>query len=115
MQLQTQVSASEFDDHYQMAFVYCYDSKQDYCFSLSRFPESEEIEIMVLDQVSCRVNDLSVTLLPDRLWVQLEPAVAALLDGHRVYEVCFKPTEVELGELHDALGQIFKNKSGYSS
>nr|WP_206425901.1 hypothetical protein [Ralstonia solanacearum] len=62
VRLQATVSASEFDEHYQMAFVYCMDEQRNYCFSLSRFPDEERIEVMVRDQLVCKVDDVSVTL-----------------------------------------------------
>lgn len=34
MKLQATISASEFDEYYEMALVYCFDKAKDYCLSL---------------------------------------------------------------------------------
>lgn len=112
MRLQATVSASEFDEHYQMAFVYCMDAQRNYCFSLSRFPDEERIEVMVRDQLVCKVDDVSVTLEGQTMTVALDSAVAARLDGESGYVIELNAAEEDLPGIRAALRKIFEGKSG---
>jgi len=113
MQLHATVSASEFDEHYQMAYVYCRDIKTGYCFSLSRFPGEEGIEIMVLDQVTTKVPDLSVIFTGNTISAELAPAVASQLDGQTRYEVHLDNIGNRMSDVRAALHKIFENKNGF--
>ncbi|MQA38821.1 transcriptional repressor [Rugamonas aquatica] len=113
MYLNATFSASPFDDHYQMALIYCFDQDQNYCFSLSRFPGENEIEVMVLDQVNRKVSDLSVVLEGSTLNIALDDELAAQLDGHGSYTICLIGIEArKLETLRDALRKIFEGKHG---
>jgi hypothetical protein len=113
MDLNATFSASQFDDHYQMALIYCFDQDQNYCFSLSRFPDEDEIEVMVLDQVNRKVSDLSVILEGSILNILLDDKLAAQLDGHRSYTICLTGTDgSKMENLRNALRKIFEGKQG---
>lgn len=113
MHLNATVFASPFDEHYQMALIYCFDRDKNYCFSLSRFPEEDEIEVMVLDQINHKVGDLSVELRGSTLSVSLDKSVAAQLDGHHTYTINITGAEGSENEtLHAALRKIFEGKNG---
>lgn len=110
--LKAEVSASPDDDHYEMALVYCVDRTANYVFSLSRFPDQDEIELMVLDQLVARVRDLEVILDGNVLRADLPLEVARELDGTRQYVVNLMATGVELQHVRDALAKIFEGKKG---
>lgn len=113
MHLNATVSASAFDEHYEMALVYCFDKEKNYCFSLSRFPDENEIEVMVLDQINYKVDDLSVLLRNSTLTVTLNQAVAAKLDGHLNYTIDLVGIDGSgVSLLCDALRKIFEGKHG---
>ncbi|AMP40535.1 hypothetical protein LBM2029_16855 (plasmid) [Ralstonia solanacearum] len=112
MRLRATVSASEFDEHYQMAFVYCMDEQRNYCFSLSRFPDEQRIEVMVRDQLVCKVDDVSMTLDGRTMRVALDSTVAARLDGESSYVIELNATEEDLLGVRAALQKIFEGRSG---
>jgi hypothetical protein len=113
MHLNATVSASSFDEHYEMAFIYCFDKIKNYCFSLSRFPGEDEIEVMILDKINHKVDDLSVQLEEKILTVNLDGGVAAKLDGHTTYTIALLDVDgIGLLSLHDALRKIFYGKNG---
>ena len=112
MYLNARVSMSPYNEKYNMAYMYCYDESKRYCFSLSRFPEGEEIEVMVLDQVNLKVDDLSVEFDSRQLVVQLEKNVADRLDGHDQYIIDVVLTEDEDLILRETLYKIFSGKKG---
>jgi hypothetical protein len=113
MNLSAVVSASAFDEYYEMALVYCVDEIQNYCFSLTRLPDQDEIEVMVRDQNNYRVKDLSVQLQGTILTANLDKEVAAQLDGYTTYVI--QLTEVDgqdMLEIQQALRKIFEGKNG---
>lgn len=113
MHLNATFSASPFDDRYQMALIYCFDQDQNYCFSLSRFPDEDEIEVMVLDQVNRKVSDLSVVLVDSTLKISLDDKLAAQLDGHSGYTIRLIGIDgYKMETLRDALRKIFEGKNG---
>jgi hypothetical protein len=113
MNLNATVWASPFDKHYQMALVYCFDKEKNYCFSLSRFPEEDEIEVMVLDQINHKVRDLSVELRGSTMSVTLDESLAARLDDHLMYTINIASAEgADRGLLCTALSKIFEGKYG---
>lgn len=113
MKLYASISASEYDEDYEMALVYCFDKVKNYCFSLSRFPDSKNIEVMVSDQINHYVDDLNIELQPNSIEVKLEKNIAKELDGTRNYTIEFNLTEPELKALSNALGKIFEGKVGF--
>lgn len=115
MDLKVTILASEFDEDYEMALVYCFDKTKDYCFSLTRLPDSEEIEVMVLDQINHRVNDLSVVLNQSSIEVTLSKEASSNLDGHASYTIAFEPLKTDINELRRALEKIFEEKNGFTN
>ncbi|AXF24570.1 hypothetical protein CUJ89_30340 [Burkholderia pyrrocinia] len=115
MELHATVGAatSDLDDDESFANLYCHDPEQDYCFALSRFPDDATIEVMVRDQINLRVKDLSVRLTDATIDVELEPAIAARLDGHTHYVIHLAPGQHDPVALRAALKEIFDGKSGY--
>jgi hypothetical protein len=113
MNLTTPVSAAEFDEHYQMAFVYCYDAERRYCFSLSRFPDESEIEVMVGDQSVYKVHDLSVELNGSALLARMDHADRPR-DFHERYSIDLRIEPGGEEGLHRALRKIFEGKKGLS-
>lgn len=115
MELHATIGAatSDLDDDESFANIYCHDAEQDYCFALSRFPDDALIEVMVRDQITVRVKDLSVRLTDDTIDVELEPALAARLDGQTRYVIHLAPGQYDPATLRAALTEIFVGKNGY--
>jgi hypothetical protein len=115
MELHATVGAatSDVDDDESCANIYCHDAEQNYCFSLLRFPEETTIEVMVRDQLTAHVNDLSVRVTDDTIDVELDARTAARLDGHTHYVIHLAPGEHDPVALRAALKEIFDGKSGY--
>jgi len=115
MELHATIGAatSDIDDDESCANIYCHDAAQNYCFSLLRFPEDPTIEVMVLDQLTANVKDLTVRLTGDTLDVELDERTAARLDGHTHYVIHLAPGEHDPVVLRAALKEIFDGKSGY--
>jgi hypothetical protein len=97
-----------------MASVYCFDPNRSYCFSLTRQIGSDEIEVMVVDQIFRRVNQLNVILSPTGLRATLDPEIASKLDGHVEYEVEFLGQNLEPHTVEEAARAVFRGKSGLS-
>ncbi|VWD42387.1 hypothetical protein [Burkholderia contaminans] len=115
MELHATIGAatSDLDDDESFANIYCHDAEQDYCFALSRFPDDALIEVMVRDQVNARVKDLSVRLTDATIDVEIEPALAARLDGQTRYEIHLAPGQYDPVTLRAALKEIFVGKNGF--
>ncbi|HDR9498695.1 TPA: hypothetical protein QDC06_001918 [Burkholderia cepacia] len=115
MELHATVGAatSDLDDDESFANIYCHDAEQDYCFALSRFPDDTLIEVMVRDQITWRVKDLSVTLTDDTIDIEIEPGIAARLDGQTHYVIHLAPGQYDPVTLRAALKEIFAGKSGF--
>jgi hypothetical protein len=115
MYLLAQVSASPSDERYDgLASVYCHDPKRNYCFSLSRHPDSSEIEVMVVDQVFQRVRELEVVLSPKGFRARLSAEVAAKLDGEAEYKVEFLGKNLQPFSIEEAMQAVFRGKPGLS-
>ncbi len=112
--LNATVTASPYDDHYEMALVYCVDKETHHCFSLTRFPGQEEIEVMVVDQINTKVLDLQVTLVGDCLQAILPAELARRLDGVERYIVHLDLPDHERAVLISSLKKIFEGKCGLS-
>jgi hypothetical protein len=67
----------------------------------------------VRDQVNVRVKDLSVRLTDDTLDVEIEPGIAARLDGRTHYVIHLAPGQYDPDTLRAALKEIFVGKNGY--
>lgn len=111
--LHAQCSASAYDECYEMAFVYCQDPAQRYSFSLTRYPERDEMELMVSDQVLTQVNDLDLSLGGSVLTARLDAGVADQLDGTGQYVIHLEASDEELQQLVLALEKIFEGKQGF--
>ncbi|MGR3279050.1 hypothetical protein ACSYAD_28710 [Acaryochloris marina NIES-2412] len=108
------IAASPYDADCDMAYVYCVDEAKNYCFSLSRFPNSEHIEVMVLDQLVSHVDDLTMSVTRNLMTATLDEKTATSLDGYQHYDLQFELTPLEMTRLIDSLQQIFAGKSGLS-
>ncbi|UJB71928.1 hypothetical protein HRE53_08450 [Acaryochloris sp. 'Moss Beach'] len=97
-----------------MAYVYCFDAAKNYCFSLSRFPNAEQIEVMVLNQLVSHVDDVTISVSSNLITATLEEETAASLDGYQYYDLQFELTPSEMTRLIDSLKRIFNGKSGLS-
>ncbi|KWE20514.1 hypothetical protein WL74_23060 [Burkholderia cepacia] len=115
MELHATVGAatSDLDDDESFANIYCHDAEQDYCFALSRFPDDTLIEVMVRDQITWRVKDLPVRLTDDTIDIEIEPGIAARLDGKTRYVIHLAPGQYDPVTLRAALKEIFAGKSGF--
>lgn len=114
MALVVQISASPYDTDYDMAYVYGFDEAKNYCFSLSRFPHSEHIEVMVVDQLVSHVDDLTISVTHNLMTATLDEKTAISLDGYHHYDLHFALTPPERARLINSLQQIFAGKSGLS-
>lgn len=114
MELVVDIAASPDDEDDDMAYVYCFDAAKNYCFSLSRFPNAEHIEVMVLDQLISHVDDLTISVSSSVITATLEEEITASLDGYQYYDLQFELTPSELTRLIDSLERIFDGKSGLS-
>ncbi|MDR7306509.1 transcriptional repressor [Rhodoferax saidenbachensis] len=113
MKLRATVLASSSDNGYDgMAYIYCHDPELNYCFSLTRSPDSEDVEVMVVDQRVRRVLGLRLELSKEGFVAHLEPSIAAELDGHTEYEIEFLSTPQGVGLVEAALQTIFREKDG---
>lgn len=95
-----------------MALVYCVDKASGHCFSLTRFPDQEEIELMVVDQIISKVTDLDITLNGRCLIATLPPDLSRRLDGIEQYCVHLDLPDHEFPVLTESLAKIFDGKSG---
>lgn len=103
------------DDEYDnMALLCCHDEHGS-LFSLTRFPDENEVEITVRDDQVLAVSTLKVTLEPGRLLVELDPADGKRLDGHGHYEILHDTFADELPEVDETLRIILKDVGTYSS
>lgn len=114
VELVVDIAASPYDADYDMAYVYCFDAAKNYCFSLSRFPNSEHIEVMVFDQLVSHVDDLTISVSSNLMAATLEEDTAASLDGYQPYNLQFELTYPEMTRLIDSLQRIFDGKLGLS-
>ncbi|WP_154819817.1 transcriptional repressor [Duganella zoogloeoides] len=106
------VFASAADAEYEgMAHVWVRDANTAHWFSLSRAVESDCIEVMVSDQLSC-YDEVNVTLSKTGILVRLNDAGTQSLDGHHEYSIEFHPESVDIAEIRETLEVIFRGKSG---
>lgn len=107
------VFAEEEDDEYDgMAHVHVRDAETAYWFSLARSVDSDTIQVMVSDQLTCDADDLSVTLSPSGMRARLSNAAANRLDGHVEYFVEFHPESQDIDSIAATLKVIFRGKPG---
>lgn len=101
----------EYDD---MALLCCHGETGD-LFSLTRFPDEQEVEITVRDDKVQTVSQLKVTLSAERLLVELDPADGKALDGHSLYEISHGMAADELKEVEETLVIILEGVGTYVS
>lgn len=102
------VFASPRDDEYDgMAHLWTRDAETAYLFSLSRAVDSDDIEVMVSDQLNYVGADPSVILFSTEIVVKLSAAAAQALDGYVEYAVALHPESQDLGSIRETLKIIF--------
>lgn len=109
--LNTEVNFGSEDD---FTYTYFWDSSARYCFSLTRRDGSEEIEIMVSDQINEKIFDLDVTFSDSSMLVNLSKDLATKLDGHTEYELSYSLSKENIQGLKSTLTKIFFDKRGLS-
>ncbi len=100
------------EDYGDMAHILC-KSEQGYFFSLTRYPDEQDIEIIVIDQVNSRTDELFASLSSNRLLVTIPPSVAAKLDGETEYVIDFEASAERLTQIDESLAAIFKGVGTY--
>ncbi|CAM3499006.1 hypothetical protein BZK31_23150 [Pseudomonas floridensis] len=103
------------DDEYDNMALLCCHSEHGELFSLSRFPDEDEVEITVHDDKTHTVSTLTVTLSAERLLLEIDPADGKQLDGHQRYEILHSTSAGELPEVEETLQIILKNVGSYIS
>lgn len=101
----------EYDD---MALLCCHGETGD-LFSLTRFPDEQEIEITVRDDKVHTVSQLKVTFSAERLLIELDPADGKQLDGHAEYEILHGMPADELKDVEETLVIILDGVGTYVS
>ncbi|MYN00820.1 hypothetical protein GTP41_01775 [Pseudoduganella sp. DS3] len=113
MKLRGIVFASAADEEFEdMAHIWMRDAETAYWFSLSRSLDSNDIEVMVSDQLNYRCKELNVTLSRTGLLMKLNDLAARAMDGHLEYAIEFAPDSQTVEEIKGTLEVIFKGKSG---
>ncbi len=107
--------ANPCDDEYDdMALLCCHGEDGD-LFSLSRFPDEDEIEISLGDDKTLAVTNLKVTFDAERLLVELDAGDAAKLGGDQQYEIRHASDAQDLQEADQTLRIILANVGIYVS
>ncbi|KPB75692.1 hypothetical protein ACKUFS_04910 [Pseudomonas cannabina] len=116
MQIKTAtLIANACDDEYDnMALLCCHGAGGD-LFSLTRFPDENEVEITIGDDTSHTVSRLKVTVSAQRLLVEIDPADAKQLNGHAHFEIVHTTDADDLAEVHRTLQIIMENVGEYVS
>src|SRR5690606_6883278 len=73
------------DDEYDDMALLCCHSEDGELFSLTRFPDENEVEITIRDDKTHTVSSLKVTFSAERLLVEIDPADGNELDGHQLF------------------------------
>lgn len=112
MKLFASVSASSYENEDNLASLYCFDEAENHCFSIDRYKHEQEIEVMVVDQRVCRVDDLEVVLHSKGITATIDKTVAEKLKSDIVYEIKFAHKFADDKMIECALACIFQNKQG---
>ncbi|MCD5992610.1 hypothetical protein KDX38_02615 [Pseudomonas sp. CDFA 602] len=107
--------ADPCDDEYDDMALLCCHSEQGELFSLSRFPDENEVDITVRDDKTLTVSTLKVTFSAQRLLVELTPADGKQLDGHEQYEIQHSTPASSLQDIQETLQIILKDVGTYVS
>jgi hypothetical protein len=79
---------------------------------LSRFPNEDEIEVMISDQLNTKVADVRVRFNGNTIYVELPAPVVEQLDGKQKYEIKLVSIGGREQEIESALRKIFEGKVG---
>lgn len=101
------------DDEYDgMAHLWTRDAETAYWFSLTRAVDSDDIGLMVSDQLNYVDPELNVTLSPTEIVVKISAVAVSALDGYSEYAVAFHPESQDHRSIRETLEVIFRGKSG---
>lgn len=103
------------DDEYDNMALLCCHGENGELFSLTRFPDVDEVEISVGDAEAHAVNQLKVTFGATRLLVELEAADASALGGQSRYEILHGTDTADWPEVQETLRIILNNVGTYVS
>lgn len=107
------VFASPQDEEYDgMAHLWTRDAETAYWFSLTRAVGSDDIEVMVSNQLNYADPDLNVILSATQIVVKVSAVAAAALDGCSEYAVAFHPESQGHCSIRETLEVIFRGKTG---
>lgn len=107
------VFASPGDEEYDgMAHLWTRDAETAYWFSLTRPVDSDDIEVMVSDQLNHVDSGLNVILFSTEIVVKVSAVAASALDGYSEYVIAFLPESQDHCTIRETLEVIFRGKSG---
>jgi len=107
------VFASPQDEEYDgMAHLWVRDAETAYWFSLTRAVDSDDIEVMVSDQLNYIGADPGVILSSTEIVIKVSAVAARALDGHVEYVVALHPDSQDLTSIRETLELIFRGKAG---
>ncbi|WP_426141741.1 hypothetical protein [Pseudomonas sp. DWP3-1-2] len=101
----------EYDD---MALLCCHGENGD-LFSLTRFPDENDVEITLGDDTTHTVSSLKVTFSAQRLLVEIDPADGEALDGHHAFDIRHATAAEDLRDVEETLQIILENVGTYVS
>lgn len=103
------------DDEYDDMALLCCHGETGELFSLTRFPDENEVEITVGDDKTHTVSSMKVTFSAERLLVEIDPADGKELDGHHEFEIRHSTSAAELRDVEETLQIILENVGIYIS
>jgi hypothetical protein len=101
------------DDEYDDMALFCCHGETGDLFSLTRFPDENQVEITVGDDKTLNLNSLKVTLSAERVLIELDPADGKQLEGHSEYEIRHNMAGEELREVAETLQIILEDVGTY--
>jgi hypothetical protein len=111
----TSIIVNPCDDEYDdMALLCCHGETGD-LFSLTRFPDENQVEITVGDDKTFELKSLKATLSAERLLIEIDPADAQQLEGHSQYEIRHGMSAADLREVAETLQLILDDVGTYVS
>ncbi len=103
------------DDEYDDMALLCCHSEDGELFSLTRFPDENEVEITIRDDKTHTVSHLEVTLSAERLLVKINAADGSKLDSHQLFEILHSTSADELRDVEETVQIILENVGTYVS
>jgi hypothetical protein len=103
------------DDEYDDMALFCCHGETGDLFSLTRFPDENQVEITVGDDKTLTLENLKVTFSAERLLVEIDPADAEQLEGHFTYEIRHSTPADELRDVQETLQIILEDIGTYVS